>query len=414
MSQRAGRHWVIAGVGLLILLVTNGLTATAITVFDESLLEEFGWSRSDLKFRDFINFTVVALFAPAAGWVLDKVGVRRMLVTGCLILSAAYFAYSRLTGLQQMYAIHVAFAFSLLSAGTMVVIVLVSSWFIERRGLAIGIALIGTSAGSFLLPPLNAELIARLGWRDTFALEAAFPLVLLGVILLLVRNSPVDEGLTPLGVARGGEDPRTTGLEFRQALKTRTFWAIGLSGFLTYYAILGLISHLFLHMRQLGFEPRTASLALSAFSLLAMLAKLAGGFLSDRLDRQRVFMGSLLVMFAGIACLATLRAGAWVWVAIGLIAVGWGGLYTLYNMLTVANFGLKAIGRINGTVSSLESLGVGLGIWLTGWLYDRFGDYQVPFLVLLACVALALLIGTQIRSQTPEERLRAMAVRSGN
>ncbi|MGA0027185.1 MAG: MFS transporter, partial [Steroidobacteraceae bacterium] len=197
MSQRAGRHWVIAGVGLLILLVTNGLTATAITVFDESLLEEFGWSRSDLKFRDFINFTVVALFAPAAGWVLDKVGVRRMLVTGCLILSAAYFAYSRLTGLQQMYAIHVAFAFSLLSAGTMVVIVLVSSWFIERRGLAIGIALIGTSAGSFLLPPLNAELIARLGWRDTFALEAAFPLVLLGVILLLVRNSPVDEGLTP-------------------------------------------------------------------------------------------------------------------------------------------------------------------------------------------------------------------------
>jgi len=409
MNRLRSNPWTIAFVGLFILMISNGLTATAISVFDESLIGEFGWSRGELKFRDFLNFAVVALFAPVAGLILDRVGARRLLMFGCLVLSAAYFAYSRLEGLAQMYAIHVAFALALLSSGTMVVIVLVSSWFVEKRGLAIGIALLGTSAGSFLLPPLNAELIARLGWRETFALEALFPLVVLLVVAALVRNSPAAFGRTAVGVTQGGPDPLQTGLEFGQALRTRSFWAIGLSGFLIYYSILALFNHLFLHMRDLGYEPRVAAGALALLSLVAMISKLSSGWLADRFDRHRVFMGCLGIMLAGVACLATLRGGAWVWSAVALIALGWGGLFTLYNMLTVSNFGLKAIGKINGTVSSMESFGGGLGIWLTGKFFDMYGSYQVPFLILLGCVAAGLLIGTQIKSELPEDRLKHLA-----
>jgi len=409
MRSLRGNPWLIAFIGLFILMITNGLTATAISVFDESLINEFGWSRGELKFRDFLNFAVVALFAPLGGLMLDRFGARRLLMFGCLVLAGAYFAYSRLQGLSQMYAIHVAFAAALLTSGTMVVIVLVSSWFVEKRGLAIGIALLGTSAGSFFLPPLNAELIARIGWRETFALEALFPLVVLVVVVLFVRNSPADYGRTALGVKEGAADPRTVGLDFGQALRTRSFWAIGISGFLIYYSILALFSHMFLHMRDLGYEPRVAALALSVLSVVAMLSKLGSGWLADRIDRHRVFMGCLVIMLAGVACLATLKAGAWVWTAIVLIATGWGGLFTLYNMLTVNNFGLKAIGKINGSVSSMESFGGGLGIWLTGKLFDDYGSYQVPFLVLLGCVALGLLIGTQIRSELPEDRLKRAA-----
>jgi len=408
MRSLRGNPWLIAFIGLFILMISNGLTATAISVFDESLINEFGWSRGELKFRDFLNFGVVALFAPVGGLMLDRFGARRLLMFGCVVLASAYFAYSRLEGLSQMYAIHVAFALTLLTAGTMVVIVLVSSWFVEKRGLAIGIALLGTSAGSFILPPLNAELIARLGWRETFALEALFPLVVLAVVVLFVRNSPADYGRTALGVQAGAADPRTVGLEFGQAIRTRSFWAIGISGFLIYYSILALFNHMFLHMRDLGYEPRVAAAALSVLSVVAMVSKLGSGWLADRIDRHKVFMGCLVIMLAGVACLATLKAGAWVWTAVVLIAGGWGGLFTLYNMLTVNNFGLKAIGKINGSISSMESFGGGLGIWLTGKLFDDFGSYQVPFLVLLGCVALGLLIGTQIRSELPEDRLKRL------
>lgn len=409
MKGLRSNPWTIAFIGLFILMISNGLTATAISVFDESLIGEFGWSRGELKFRDFLNFAVVALFAPLVGLLLDRFGARRLLMFGCVVLSGAYFAYSRLESLAQMYAIHVAFAAALLTAGTMVVIVLVSSWFVEKRGMAIGIALVGTSAGSFLLPPLNAELIARVGWRQTFALEALFPLVVLVVVATLVRNSPAAYGRSAVGVTGGGRDPLTSGLDFGQAVRTRSFWAIGLSGFLIYYSILALFNHLFLHMRDLGYEPRVAASALAVLSLVAMISKFSSGWLADRLDRHKVFMGCLVIMLAGVACLATLRGGAWVWSALVLIAMGWGGLFTLYNMLTVNNFGLKAIGKINGTVSSMESFGGGLGIWLTGRFFDTYGSYQVPFLILLGCVALGLVIGTQIRSELPEDRLKRLA-----
>ena len=96
MRSLRGSPWVIAFIGLFILMVTNGLTATAISVFDESLINEFGWSRGELKFRDFLNFAVVALFAPLGGLMLDRFGARRLLMFGCLVLAGAYFAYSRL------------------------------------------------------------------------------------------------------------------------------------------------------------------------------------------------------------------------------------------------------------------------------------------------------------------------------
>ena len=414
MSQALARTpWTIAGIGLVILMVTNGLTATAISVFDESLLAEFGWSRGELKFRDFLNFGVVALFAPLGGLMLDRFGARRLLVVGCLALSAAYAAYSRLETLWQMYVIHIVFALALLTAGTMVVIVLVSSWFVARRGVAIGIALVGTSAGSFVFSPLNAVLIERFGWRQAFLVEAALPLVVLALVLLLVRNSPTEHGGAPVGVAADGPDPRSTGVEFRDALRTRSFWAIGLSGFLMYYSILAIFGHLFLHMRGLGYAPTVAASALSLLALLAMFGKLGSGWLADRIDRHKVFMGCLVLMLIGVAGLATMKPGGWVWSSVTVIGLGWGGLFTLYNMLTVSNFGLKAIGKINGSISSMESLGGGLGIWLTGRLFDVWGSYEMPFLVLLGCVALGLVIGTQIRSELPEDRLRRMAAARG-
>jgi MFS family permease len=408
----AHNPWAIAGIGLVILMVSNGLTSTAISVYDESLLTEFGWTRGELKFRDFLNFGVVALFAPFGGWLLDRFGARRLLIVGCLALAGAYVAYSQIQSLAHMYAIHVVFALALLTSGTMVVIVLVSSWFVARRGVAIGIALVGTSAGSFVFSPMNALLIERLGWRQAFLVEAALPLAVLGLVVLLVRNSPTELGAAPVG-ATEGIDPRTTGLEFREALRTRTFWAIGLSGFLMYYSILALFAHLFLHMRGLGYAPGVAASALSLLALLAMIGKLGSGWLADRLDRHKVFMGCLVLMLVGVAGLASMKPGAWTWGSVTVIGLGWGGLFTLYNMLTVSNFGLKSIGKINGAVSSMESFGGGLGIWLTGRLFDVWGSYEVPFLVLLGCVVGGLVIGTQIRSELPEDRQRRMAAARG-
>ena len=90
-----------------------------------------------------------------------------------------------------------------------------------------------------------------------------------------------------------------------------------------------------------------------------------------------------------------------------VIALGWGGLFTLYNMLAVNNFGLREIGRINGAISLMESVGVGLGSWVTGVLFDIYGSYQIAFIMLACCLFVSLVVGTQIKSEVDERSLAA-------
>lgn len=104
-------------------------------------------------------------------------------------------------------------------------------------------------------------------------------------------------------------------------------------------------------------------------------------------------------MFFGSLFLASLDAKL-VWVAIILFGLGWGGLYTLLQLQAVNSFGLSAAGKILGTITVLDAAGGGLGIFLTGFLYDRFGSYQVPFALLSVLLFLAFLISTRIRKET--------------
>jgi sugar phosphate permease len=400
--QGEGRRWlpwVMAVTGMLVLLVSNGLTATALSVYDESLLNEFGWSRGELKFRDLVTFWLVALIAPFAGVFIDRLGPRRMLTIGCVLLTVGYVLYSRLDSLAMLYAIHVILALGLLGASTMTCVILISNWFYAQRGLAIGIALVGTSLGSIILSPVNALMIERFGWRQAFLIEAALPMVLLAVILTVVRNSPRDVGSVAHGLdLSAGRDLRLEGLTLSEAVRTKTFWAIGLSGMLIYYSILALYNHLFLYLRGLGFAPVNAGFALSLLGLLGLTGKLVNGALADRIDRHKVFLGCQVIMLVGVALLAT-QGQDMVLVAIAIIGLGWGGLFTLYNMLAVNNFGLRSAGKIGGIISLMESLGGGLGIWLTGVLYDRHQSYEQAFMLILALVFAGLLLGTQIRSE---------------
>ena len=394
--------WVIAATGMLVLLVSNGLTATALSVYDESLLNHFGWTRGELKFRDLVTFWLIALIAPFAGVFIDRLGPRRMLSFGCILLSIGYVLYSRLDSLGMLYAIHVILALGLLGASTMTCVILISNWFYRHRGLAIGIALVGTSLGSIVLSPVNALLIERFGWRQAFLMEAALPIVLMVVILAVVKNSPHDIGSVAMGLeATAARDLCQEGLTLAEAMRTRSFWAIGLSGMMIYYSILALYNHLFLHLRGLGFEPLNAGFALSLLGLLGLTGKLLNGALADRIDRHKVFLACLAIMLVGVAGLATLRKDL-VLPAIAVVGLGWGGLFTLYNMLAVNNFGLRSAGKIGGMISLMESLGGGLGIWLTGVLYDRNDSYRQAFLLILGLVLAGMLLGTQIRSEVRE------------
>ena len=461
--------WLVAVVGMLTLFLSNGMTATGVTIFDSALLDEFGWERGPFKFTDTIKFVLTALMAPFVGILIDKVNPRWLLMTGCALLTLGYLGYAALLNgaappvilliatlgafglaavlvvalgsllpqlgrtpaiavaaalalaflwkfygawsgdaLRQLYAIHMLFALALSAAGSMTVIFLVSSWFVKHRGLAIGIALIGTSLGSAVFPLVNPPLIEAFGWRQAFTWNAAMPVVLLVLVALAIKGTPAQAGWRAVGQSAAVADLKQHGLTFKEALRTRTFWAIAVSGFLAYYSIFSFVQHFVLHLNKgFAYTLADAGKMMFVFSLVAMTAKFAIGWLADHIDRHKVFTACQVIMLVGMIGLASMERG-WVVASAVVIGLGWGGLFTLYNMLAVNNFGLREIGRINGSISLMESVGVGLGSWVTGLLFDRYGSYQVPFTVLAVAIVVALLVGLLIRSEVDE---RAVAER---
>ncbi len=394
--------WVIAVCAFLALMVSNGLTFAGITVFDESLLREFGWSRGTLKFRDLLTMALAGVLSPFAGAIADRFGVKWLMVFGATLLTGALLIYSRIGSAAHMYGIHILFAVVLATCGIVMAVILVSRWFVKRRGTATGIAMVGTSMGGALFPTLGAAFVAAYDWRTSFLLLALFPAVLLVVLLVFLREKPSDMGLQPLGAeaAPAGVPRAVEGMEYRDALRTRTFWLIAAAGAMTFYAILGVSSHLFLHLRGQDIEFQAAARGLSWLFLMGLTGKFLFGYLADLFDHKKVLVANLAIMFAGSVALASMKTAAF-WPFVILFGLGWGGIYTLLQLLTIDAFGLKAAGRVLGTRTVVDALGGGLGPWVTGYLFDATGSYQVPFLLISGLTLLTLIGSTTLRIDSP-------------
>ena len=369
--------------GAFILICTNGMTFTGITVYDESLIESFGWTKSTLKFRDFINLAAAAAIMPFIGAFVDKFGVKRSFSFGLILLSILYYIYSYIGSAVHMYVIHLGFAVAVAASGTLVVIIMVSQRVSDNRGTAIGIALAGTSLGGIIIPKIAGALLNEFEWRQAFRYEAIVPLIILIFVLIFVKDSDrYKDGKVKT------EDLEE--VDFKSALRTKSFWFLAIIGFFSYYAILGLMGNLFLAMRELDFTTASAVNSLGLMSSIILVAKLISGVLTDYIDKFKLFRIQLFILFLGTVGFAMYNPST-VWYSIVVVGVGWGGLYTLINYIIITTFGVNAAGKIGGSISTFECLGAGLGIWLSGLIADKTGSYAMSFTVVAILLFLAFI-----------------------
>jgi MFS family permease len=402
--------WIIAVTSGLILVVTNGMVLGGLNVFDKPLLEALSAAAGEpvslagLKARDAITLAVSGLMAPLAGAAADRFGVRPLMVLGAILLASGYFLYSTASSLSDIYAIHVLFAGALATCGLVVNVILVSRWFVKDRGLAMGIALAGTSLGNGTLPPLNAALIAEVGWRPAFAWSSLLPLLLIPLVLLVVRERPADlVAQQPPAAGGGPATPATSSVPLAAALRSANFWLLALIAMFTFFSIIGTQAHLNLYMLGRGFTQMDAGFSYTVLFYLGLLGKIASGFLADRFGRQRVFIGTLSIM-AGGALALTQPGNQLLWSGLVLFGLGWGGLYTLLQLLAADYFGPRHLGKILGAITVLDTLGGGLGPPLIGAIRDNTGSYDNAFMLVSGLVIAALLLSTLFRLDRPVSR----------
>jgi MFS family permease len=393
--------WVIAVTAGVLLVVTNGMTLAGLNVFDKPLLAALEAASGEpvrldaFKLRDAVTLLVSGLLAPFAGAAADRFGVRPLMVVGALLLSVGYFLYARVETLGDIYVIHALFAGTLAGCGLVVNVILVSRWFVRNRGLALGIALAGTSLGGGTLPPVNAALIAQVGWQQALQLSALLPLALLPLILFVVRERPASLA-RERPPAAAGPAPPPAGLSLGEAVRTANFWILALVAMCTFFSIIGTQAHLNLYLLGRGYSPIDAGFGYTVLFYLGLVGKIGSGFLADRLGRKPVFVATLGLMLAGAIVLALPQTGL-LWSGLALFGLGWGGLYTLLQLLAADYFGPPHLGKILGAITVLDTLGGGLGPAVIGTLREGAGSYAPAFVLVAVLVGIAFLLASFFR-----------------
>jgi MFS family permease len=382
------RGWLVVLAAFCGVMVSFGsLLVFTFSVFLKPLSAEFGWSRQSISAAFGIAALSVAVCSPPLGRLLDRYSPRRVILPCMILFGAAIASLSLLTrGLAHLYCVFL--VLGVVGNGTtqMGYSRAVSSWFTDRRGLALALVMAGTGAGSIILPTLTQGLIDSYGWRTAYLALGSMVLVM-GVPLtaLFVRERPI--GHDPLR-------PGVSGATVRTGLRSRAFWLLVAILFLSSIAINGAITHLSAILTDRGVPAGTAAMTLSVLGGMSLAGRLITGFLLDRFFGPRISFGLLAGVSAGIVLLSSTTSTATAVVAAALIGLGLGGEADITPYLLTRYFGLRSFSTLYGFTWTAYAIAGAVGPILMGRVFDSTGSYAALLMLLagqtLVSAALAL------------------------
>ena len=402
------RHVTLGAIG-----VTLGLTYGvwySYSVYLVALLEEFGWSRSVLA-GAFSVFTLVHGAAnPFIGILCDRIGARRLVMFGGAALGLALYGNGSIDSPAHLYlGFGLASALAVACCGWVPAVVMVQRGFMDRLGLSLGIVSSGIGLGMLVVVPLVQLLIQSFGWRAAWQIQGA---ICAGWIVpaafFLLREAPRSPALNPVSAA---PPPRATARELglREAMRTQPFWLV-LAAF-----FFGNVCSQTLHVHQVAFLVDHGMAAIAAASvvgvvgLASVFGKTGGGWLSDRFDREVIYVIGIAILVGAVGALAAVgaapsRLGAYGYAV--MLGVGYSATASLIPAMVSDRFRGPRFGLILGTGLFASAFGSALGPWLAGRLFDLTGSYAIPFVIAAACGALAAAAGWRARSlrlRTPSD-----------
>ena len=407
--QRRGLHygWLVAGITFLTMLTMAAALGLPGAML-KPLGREFGWTTEQVSSSLALRFALYGLMGPFAAVLMERFGLRRVVVCGLALVGGAMALVTLASQLWQLFVLW-SLMLGLGTGMTAMVLgaVVASRWFNARRGLVVGLLTASSATGQLVFLPLAAWMIEHWGWRSAVLPIVAAALVVGALALWLMRDRPADVGLQPYGDAATSPLPPAVmhvgfGTPFRvlaEAARQRTFWVLAGTFFICGLSTNGLVQTHFISLcGDNGLSPVPAASVLAAMGAFDLVGTVLSGWLSDRYDNRK-----LLFWYYGLRGLSLfwLPHSGFTLVGLGVFAMFYGldWIATVPPTVKLAGsaFGPQKAGMVFGWVFAAHQLGAAVAAWGGGLSRTLLLTYTPALYVAAGACLLAALLALAIR-----------------
>jgi MFS family permease len=372
-----------------LVMLAGGISRGAFGIFFKPLANDLGWSAAEISGTFSFSMIIEGAISAVSGLLSDKFGTRIVLTISGIIAGSGFALMSRVHEMWQMYLIY-GLAMGVGLGGIFVPIVsIIARRFKANRSLMTGIALSANGIGLVASPIIAHNLIVAFEWRESY--------IILGIILFILivlpaqfikrpRREPKEEVSTKKNVV-------LRSFTFQEARRTRTFWMMvalfGLAGF----CMTTIMVHLVPYSIEVGISAAAAASISACYGIGTIAGRLLLGTIADKTGNRRMIIFGLLLLTVSLFWL-TISKSVWSLTLFALVSgFGMGGVTSSQSPLMARYFGLKAHGETFGMMGGIAVVFGATGAFVTGYLFDLVGQYQIPFLVNAVFGLGALIVG---------------------
>jgi sugar phosphate permease len=381
----------VAATSFLSLFAIVGLALYGLPFFYDFMVRDFGWSRAQVTSGNAISKLVVGpLFGFVAGSFVDRVGPRKLMITGILLAGIALVGLGSISTLTGFYVFYLFNALGNVLGGQLPNQVLLSRWFNAARGRAMGFAYLGIGLGGALVPLIAFQLSQAFGWHTALkALGLLIVIVALPLALVVKEAPPGSEDAAP-------RDARPLA-PIRDVLRQPAFYLLMVGSMCSIAAVGGANQHLKLYLSlDHGYTQKAAAGGASLTLFASLAGRLAMGWLADRWPKKRVMLLIYFLVAASIPILLYASTPTAVTLFAIVFGIGLGGEYMVIPLMAAELFGTRVLGRAMGIILAADGVAEATAPVLVGRLHDTSGSYVTGFSTLIAfalvgAIAIALL-----------------------
>jgi MFS family permease len=390
--------WLMVWMSMLgTMCCSTSVVLVNVGVFMKPLGHALGWNRGEIALSLSIGAISMALANPFVGRLIDRFGVRPVLIASLLSYGVATASIPLLIQVAGLPGLYVGYAvIAGVGAGSNVIayVRVLSGWFTGRlsgsRGFALGLSSAGVPLGGTISGPLGVLLIAHFGWQGGYWGLALMP-ILIGLPIAIFAIRMADGDAHADQRSQTGTRTERAGHTILEAMATRPFWLMVGVVLLMSSCLQGISIHTAPLLSDRGLKPEGLATVLAMNGVLGIAGRIGAGYLFDRFFAPWVSVGIFAIAAAASFMLVGIPGLAIAVAATMLLTLGSGAESDFVGYLVGRYFGLKAYGVIFGVIYGMFMVGIALGPYLFGLAFDHWGSYRIPFMI--AGVGLCIICG---------------------